>query len=738
MTTPRFFTSFGIAMALSAGGSQAAPVDGARPPREAPSLAVAGAMADYRKLDADVSFTFAGPHIDSFATKSKAVIPDYALPVLAKLGLPTTAMPVRSLLLPSKGPIASRNLDTNGMALPFIAEGSGALGTSLGAVDGTERPRDGTVVPREVREGPAPDPDRMVDWKRPNPDMLALEKRAAMPILTAFLARNAKLFDIDPARIAQALRVKDYQASPLFRKLTLEQYVGDEKVLYGRTLVHFDQNWNVIGISRMLLTPAKLQLKATSAVPGGGISPELAARTALIEPAQADCRQMQVRTVRNERTIDIARGLRVYDIESASSDGECHWRTIVDAASGRILNVSDLVDRAYTDAQVNRWRYPSGNLFSPQQIVSTGQYTRNDRRLEHDFFYMMNDHRCEGAAETTCGETKFVSNWCSAAYGTNSGSSFIRATRRTDRDFTPYFPGGASETFGETNAYYWARQFSQWLKPSLDAMGVLPDSASDFPRVLLVSDACRSGSVHNSTFAITTDDNKGEGGNVIRLAHRDPGGSSNHNASCEGGGCFDNPSNLHHELNHFFLSRYYGFGSDLDCGGSNQMKFIHEGALGTAVPQAFWQSYYGVGYKPSSTDKLYFSHSETGQVHESDASRMTVGGYLCVNQTKDQGPYHAGRVVGQALWEFYHGIKVTGSTLNGTWRPSTDTDFNWIVYWAADLMAASTYKDRYEYANRFMEILDKHTNWSSSGKQDYCEIFQHHGLRDFINADYCN
>ncbi|WP_055923434.1 hypothetical protein [Duganella sp. Root336D2] len=738
MFTPRSITPFAIAALFSAGAAQAGSIDGARPPREAPSLAVSSAMADYRKLDADVSFTFAGPHIDSFASKAKPVIPDYAMQVLVKLGMPATAKPVRSLLLPSKGPIASRDLETNGLALPFVAEAGSAASASLGTVDGADKPRDGTVVPREVRQGPAPDPDRMVDWKRPDAATLALEKRAAMPILSAFLARHARMFDIDPARIAQSLRIKEYQTSPLFRKLTIEQYVGDEKVLYGRTLVHFDLNWNVIGISRMLLTPAKLQLKSTSADIGGGISPELAARTALIAPAQAECKQMQVRTIRNERTIDIARGLRVFDIESGSSDGECHWRTIVDAANGRILNVSDLVDRAYTDAQVNRWRYPSGNLFTPAQVISTGQYTRNDRRLEHDFFYMMNDHRCEGAAETMCGETKFASNWCSAAYGTDSGSSFIRATRRTDRDFAPYFPGGASETFGETNAYYWARQFSQWLKPSLDAMGVLPDSASDFPRVLLVSDACRSGSVHNSTFAITTDDNKGEGGNVIRLAHRDPAGASNHNASCEGGGCFDNPSNLHHELNHFFLKRYYDFGSDLDCGGNNQMKFIHEGALGTAVPQAFWQSYYGVGYKPSSTDKLYFSHSETGQVHENDASRMTVGGYLCVNQTTDQGPYHAGRVVGQALWEFYHGIKVTGATQSGTWRPTTDTDFNWIVYWAADLMAASTYKDRYEYANRFMEILDKHTNWSSGGKQDYCEIFQHHGLRDFINADYCN
>jgi hypothetical protein len=44
-------------------------------------------------------------------------------------------------------------------------------------------------------------------------------------------------------------------------------------------------------------------------------------------------------------------------------------------------------------------------------------------------------------------------------------------------------------------------------------------------------------------------------------------------------------------MNHFFLKRYYDVGSDLDCGGANQLKFIHEGTLGTAVPQAFWHGY---------------------------------------------------------------------------------------------------------------------------------------------------
>jgi hypothetical protein len=61
-----------------------------------------------------------------------------------------------------------------------------------------------------------------------------------------------------------------------------------------------------------------------------------------------------------------------------------------------------------------------------------------------------------------------------------------------------------------------------------------------------------------------------------------------------------------------------------------------------------------------------------------------------------------------------------------------------LVYWAADLQAGSTYKDRYEFANRLMEILDKHSNWSSGGKADYCAVFDHHQLKNFIQPEYCN
>ena len=702
---------------------------------EPPRSDLLQAVEKLKSEDPDASVTFFNGHVDSFATTAKPTVPDYALPILRDLGLATEARTPLKLAAPTFSgdqEKSARDLDADlDLGLPILAESE--IGGDAVRSEGVSDSADTTSgeLPREAaRRKPARDPQKLLDWQRPDDELVAAESKAAAPILRAFLERHAEVFQVDFEALDRTLRATSYQVGPYVRRAAYEQYYsGEEKLLYGRILVQFDVNWNVVGISRMITSPRKLAVPALSEY---AVDKEKA--VAVAAKAFDACREKNYSTARAERAVDAVRKVRVWDVELVSTDGDCHWRSIIDAATGQLLNVTDLIDRAFTDAKVNRWYFPGGDLFDPHQIVSTGIYTRNDRRLEHDFFYVMNDHRCEGDPETTCSETTSSSLWCEEAHGSTNGDSLIRATRRTNRDFDQYYPSGSSETFAETHTYYWARSFSQWLKPSLDALGVLPNSASNYPRVLIITNACRDGSVHNSSYSVTTDDNKGEGGNVIRLAHRF--GSSNHNKACESGGCVDNPSNIHHELNHFYLKRYYDVGSDLDCSGANQLKFTHEGILGTAVPHAYWHYYYGVGYDPSSTDKLYFSHTNIGRVHTDDSDRMRLGDYLCVDYTDD--PYRAGRVVGQALWEFYHGKKVSGSTISGTWYPSTDKDFNVLVYWAAELQASSTYKDRYEFANRVMEILDKYSNWSSSGKQDYCDIFDHHSLDNFIEPEYCN
>src|SRR6185503_1197457 len=128
-----------------------------------------------------------------------------------------------------------------------------------------------------------------------------LEQQAALPIASAFLARHAQLFGVDPRALDRTLRATRYQSSAYFRKLALDQFVGDEKVLYGRTLVHFDGNWNVIGISRMIVTPDKLKLQPGSADLRSGIDAQVATRAAMGAPAQKECQGKPARVIRTER-----------------------------------------------------------------------------------------------------------------------------------------------------------------------------------------------------------------------------------------------------------------------------------------------------------------------------------------------------------------------------------------------------------------------------------------------------
>jgi hypothetical protein len=701
-----------------------------------PLRAVEAAVARFKTDDPDASFTYFNGHVDGFATRPKNTIPSYASNVLVAVGLPLSSREPVLLAAPlhtDTHPKPARDLDADlDIALPTLPESDTSREVSTGA-DDPHAPPPARLPPVETRRQPPEDPQQLIRWPRLSAATLALESRAAELILRNFLAQHPAVFEVTAAEFATTMQQMNFQVGAFFRKAMFEQsYRAGEKLLSGRTLVLFDANWNVINLSRMITTPAKLAVEPLATT---SISEAQAVRIASQQAFARECAGSPPTVVRAELAVDAIRKVRVWDVEMMSEDSECHWRTIIHANSGTVLNAHDLRQFGYTDAKVNRWKYPGGDNFIPQQVISTGIYTRNDRRLEHDFFYVMNDHRCEGDPEVDCTAiTAFDSLSCEKAYGTTNGPSYIRATVRTARDFDGYYPAGASEAFAETHIYYWARQFCQWLKPALDALGVLPDSAADYPRVLIITDRCSTRAFASSSgYKVTTQGNKGGAGAAIRFPHRDPMDTKRHNDTCEGGACFDTPGNIAHELNHFFLGKYFGVGSSVDCGDSVQLGFTHEGILGTAVPQAFWHYYYGVGYNPP-TDKLYFSDSAVGRVHADESSRMILENYFC---TGDPDPYNSGRVAGQAMWEIYHGKVIRPAGNINTWRPATDTDFNVLAYWAADLQAASTFQDRYEYANRVMEILDKYSVWPSLGKQHFCEIFQHHSLHWFINDDYC-
>ena len=76
-----------------------------------------------------------------------------------------------------------------------------------------------------------------------------------------------------------------------FRQVIYEQQVSEgEKLLYGRTLVHFDVNWNVIGMSRMIATPEKLALRADAREAAGTTDEASAVKLATAAAPDKACR----------------------------------------------------------------------------------------------------------------------------------------------------------------------------------------------------------------------------------------------------------------------------------------------------------------------------------------------------------------------------------------------------------------------------------------------------------------
>jgi hypothetical protein len=702
-----------------------------------PLRAIQHAVAAFQERDPNASFGYFNGYVDRFSTSPRSTVPDYARGVLDRAGLSTE--PREPRLLPDpvharQRPKPAFDRDANPkVQLPLVPEEDTPQRTR-GRDDGADEGRVPDI--RFERSEPAPDRQEMVEWQRPDERQYQAQRRVVEPILQSFLSQHSDVFGIDGERAARTLRLVDYQPGAYVSMARFDQLLdGSEPVIYGNTIVEFDVNWNVIGISRAILTPEKLNVPELDE---GAITTDTSVHNAVREVARV------TRTATRAweplrapvRGVDPVRELRVWDVELINHRDSKHYAAIVDAQTGRVLNTSSLVSEAPSGADLNRWWFGGGNQMNPTQVVSTNIYTRSSNTLEHDFFYMKSDHRCEGEPRQDCDATGHDTEWCAGAHGAAGGASQIRATRRNQLDFVNYFPGGHTQGFAETNAYFWSRYYMQWLKPGLDALGKLPASAANYPRVLMIVNCCRGGSAHHRSYNISTVHGKGEDSPVIRLAHRDSTRNSWHNAACEGGGCFDNPSNIAHELNHFVLWEFFDVSSVLDCNGGVQGRFTHEGALGTVLPHAFWHNFYGIGYEPSSTDHLYFSHSDIGRVHTGSGNNLTLANHLCVDYEDD--PYRAGRVVGQPLWEIYHGNRIDGSDAIPTWYPSTDRDFNVIVHWAAELQMASTYKDRYELANRVMEIMDKHSNLPSQGKQDWCAIFEHHGLRTFIDEDYCS
>jgi len=192
---------------------------------------------------------------------------------------------------------------------------------------------------------------------------------------------------------------------------------------------------------------------------------------------------------------------------------------------------------------------------------------------------------------------------------------------------------------------------------------------------------------------------------------------------------------IHHELNHFVMWRYLGVGSQLDCNAGTELKFLHEGALGRSLPQAYWHSRYGVGYAPVPVTRQYRAGQVSGRPHTSDSNLNKRSDYPCVSGASS---YNAGSVVHQAMYKFFHGVAVNGSTQSSIPRFSTSRDFVLAYYWAADLTSGATLKTRSRFARELMWIMNNHSNLSSSGKQQWCDVWEVHELDGSIPESHCN
>ncbi len=694
-------------------------------------------------MDPSADVTWFRGHVDGFSAAPKDSIPKYARVALEAAGIevrPRSIERLPTMLHKKAGVDWDRRTDA---PLPFATEARAKeQGREKGSADQPEGKPDGEA--KSLDRPTLPPDDRRV---LPTPPVM---ERVAHQVFLAFLEEYRLLFEIpdrDIRRGMQGLERVKYGNGRYFQRLVYQQ-VTDRGVLHnGKTLVLLDHNWNVVNVSRILLTDGKLKdIVASHKEPQLSEQDAIAKALAAVQDVFGDAREANV----VEATLGLEALLGTYSWKVRVTGADRYYSDLVlslDASSGEVLNVADNVDR-YTDASVSRWGYSSGDYTAPVRYTTNNFYTRDDNTLVHDFFHVVTDNRNNGDSLHNCNDTPQRTDTESAAYGTTTGSNYIRPTIRSDRDFSLWWPSESSGTFGEANTYYWARWFMQWLKPALGDLGVLPASASDYPRALIIANACEDGvGWHSSSFAVTTLNSVGEGINTIRLPERcrssngscaasDYAGSNSGNSyTFEGNAGYSTPGVIHHELNHFVMKRYFDIGSGLNCSAGEQLKFLHEGAAGRSLPQAYWHDYYGSGYAPSNQNRNYRHNQTSGRPHIDNASLNQLSDFYCAS---DPSPYSAGSVVHQAMWKFYHGIAVNGSTQSSIPRLSTDRDFILLYYWAADLVSASTYQDRYEMANRVMEIMENHSSLSSSGKADWCGVWDVHELDTFINANYCS
>jgi hypothetical protein len=710
----------------------------------APSDRLRQAVEHFRRSDPSASFTFLRGHVDAFATRTRGSVPDYARPVLERLGLPTIVIK-QPTERTSDQPDRAENPAAHGKSTPREAS-SGDVGFN-GPDD--PRPEPGASIPMEEDEPQARD----VWYPQAG-------REAVRDILIAFLARHRSVFEIDQSSLRNrlpSLRLDDYGVGRHFRRAEFSQFLGDRPVLDGKTVVLFDLNWNVINISRQIIDRRKLGLAGAETIDQRRAN-TIAAR-ALTNRLGKDREDLSLNA--STLGIDMIRGSFAWQVEIRDTAEHEEFTVTLDGRTGQVLNISGDTMR-YTDAIVRRWTYADGNLNDASQVVVSNMYTHDDNSLVHDFFYMLNDDRNSGLGNV-CVETPTAadgslvgSDWTPVAYGDADSAVYIRPTLRANRDFSVYVPRGVNAgSFGESHVYYWARRYVNWQKQVLIDQGVLTTGDfNNYEKVLIIVNACDDGAGrYDPSFEVATLDDIGEGLPAIILPERCRAGNprcseelygqdnSGYQYTFEGDGGYHFPGVISHELNHFILRRYFNIDTGRDCTIQKELKFFHEGGLGRTLPQMFWHSVYEVGYLPTDRDRLFRSNAEdpSGRPHDiDDADTLNlIADFPC---TDAASPYDAGGVLSQPMWEIYHGVKLDLETGTASAMPAPARDLSMIraMYYAADMTSASNAMNRFEFANRFMEFWEFYSGVIPSTKESWCAAFEHHGMKTYMNVDYCD
>jgi hypothetical protein len=688
------------------------------------------AVKDYQAVDPSARFTYLRGHVDSFSAHPKAFVPEYAQNILKDAELPTN---------PTAQPLEQTSIEPKG------AEGNLAVAreTLAGKNLGNNGPDDGGVTNDIVTDE---DPHLAeTEWYEQT------GRNVAVPILRAFLLMHNDVFEVPQQQLENNLpnlELKRYGVGRHFRRAEFMQSVGKNMpVLDGKTIVLFDLNWNVINISRQLMTPQKIGLVK---------KPTISALNANMKALQSlGLTQETGRIVNSTLGIDPIQAVQAWQIQLVNIDKYAEYTVTLDGATGNVMNISDDTAR-FNDAQVKRWTYTDGDRTSPTQVLTTGVYTHDDNTLVHDFFYLVNDDRNDGGTGV-CSETSPDSNSTPNAYGTTTSSEYVRPTRRGDRNFSLWLPRAPKGPYGEGHVYYWARKYMQWQKQALVDLGVLTlGNFNNYTKALIIVNSCDDDAGHyDANFPVSTMDDLGENLPTILLPERCREGNSictqaQYQANStnlytfEGDGGYHFPGVIHHELNHFVLQDYFNVNNGKNCANQKENKYFQEGGLGRTLAQMYWHNHYNVGYKPENpdhtvdTNKLFRSDGTSGEIHdENDASSLNeIANFACGTDGGD--PYSWGSVVHQPMWEIYHGQKVEGSIRVSMARPASDNGMIKSMYYAADLTSASSFPSRFELANKFMEFWELFSGAVSTTKEDWCEVWQHHGMDTFIDVNYCS